>query len=178
MNKINLIFLLFVIFAAISCQKEDDGMVIIYEPGNQEFGWAKGTKEGKAWEASGFWRYHQNDSTYWGIDFTTYSKQGEQRENFSLNEIPFSVGSFPVKGKINDLDDGFVGGSFGQWGDDGDVLIGFMNLNEKENSFITISEIDTLTGTMKGFFEIHFISEDESLKIEIKNGEFEVRLYE
>ncbi len=178
MKKNYFILLLFGFLAIVSCKKEDDGVVIIYEPGTQEFGWAKGTKEGKAWEASGFWRYHQDDSTHWGIDFYTYSSFGEQREHFALNEIPFSVGSFSVKGKIGDLGDGFVGGSFGQWGDDGDVLIGFMEVNEEENSFITISEIDTLTATMKGFFEIHFISEDESLKIEIKEGEFEVRLYE
>jgi hypothetical protein len=178
MKKNYLILLLFGFLATVSCKKEDDGVVIIYEPGEQEFGWAKGTKEGKAWEASGFWRYHQNDSTYWGINFITYSDYGAQRESFGLNEIPFSIGSFPVKGGVNDLGDGFVGGYFGQWADDGDVIIGFMNVNEKENSFITISEMDTLTATMKGFFEIHFISEDESQKIEIKNGEFEVRLYE
>ncbi|MCW5922918.1 MAG: hypothetical protein KIS77_11275 [Saprospiraceae bacterium] len=175
MKQLNFIFLFICLVSAISCKKEDD--VIIYGPGKQEFGWAKGTKEGKAWEASGFWRYHQNDSTLWGIDFYTYSSFGEQREHFALNEIPLSIGTFPVKGRISDLGDGFVGGSFGQWGDDGDVLIGFMGINDKKHSFITISEIDTLTDTMKGFFEIHFISDDESLKIEIKNGKFEVRLY-
>ena len=64
------------------------------------------------------------------------------------------------------------------WADDGDALIGFMEVNDDEDGFITVSEIDTATNTMKGFFEIYFISEDKSLKIEIKDGEFEVRLYE
>ena len=161
-----------------SCKDKDDDLNTIYEPGNQKFGWATGKKDGKMWESSGFWRYHQNDSTFWGIDFYTYSPFGEQREHYALNEIPLSKGTFPIKGKINDLGDGFVGGSFGLWGDDGDVLLGFMNLDDEEDSYLNISELDTLTKTIKGFFEIHFISEDESLKIEIIDGEFEVRLYE
>ncbi len=177
MKKINFIILLFGLLAIISCKREDDE-VIIYDPGDQEFGWATGTKKGKAWEASGFWRYHQNDSTYWGINFTTYSSYGAQRETFALNEIPFSLGTFPVKGKINDLGDGFVGGSFGQWADDGDALIGGMYVNDDKNGFITISEMDTVTNTMKGFFELYFISDDKSLKVEIKDGKFDVRPYE
>jgi hypothetical protein len=178
MKPFNFLILVLSILIIFSCKKDEDNSIIIYEPGDQEFGWATGTKEGKDWEASGFWRYHQSDSTYWGIDFTTYSSYETQRESFALNEIPFTTGTFQVKGGINDLGDGFVGGSFGMYADDGDVLIGFMKVNDDEDGYITISEIDTLTNTMKGFFEIYFINENESLKIEIKNGEFEVRVYE
>ena len=126
-------------------QKDEDNPTTIFEPGDQEFGWATGTKEGKDWEASGFWRYHLSDSSYWAIDFTTYSSYGAKRENITLNEIPFSKSTFSVKG--NDLGDGFVGGSFGMWADDGDALIGFMEVNDDEDGFITVSEIDTATGS-------------------------------
>lgn len=158
-----------------SCKKEN--MVVIYEAGDQEYGWAKGTKEGYDWEASGYWRYHRNDSTHWGIDFVTYSSYGAERENITLNEIPYSTGTYPVRGRIRDLGDGFVGGSFGMRADDGDALIGYLEPNNDENGYITVSEIDTMTNTMKGFFEIYFISVDGSLKIEIKDGEYEVGLY-
>jgi len=159
----------------ISCGKED---VIIYEAGTQEFGWAKGTKEGKKWEASGYWRYHQNDSMFWGIDFVTYSSYGAQRENFALNEIPFSIGTFSVKGGLNDLGDGLVGGNLGMFADDGDAIVGSLKVNDDENGYITISEIDPSTSTIRGSFEIYFISDSGSQKIEIKDGEFEVRPYE
>ncbi|HHB51573.1 MAG TPA: hypothetical protein ENK75_00795 [Saprospiraceae bacterium] len=176
-TKIIFSLLLIAVVISYGCKKEVSP-VIIYDAGDQEFGWATGMKEGHQWNASGYWRYHTNDSTYWGINFVTYTSYGAQREHFALNEIPFSKGTFSIKGGINNLGDGFIGGDFGFFADDGDALIGYMQPNENENGFLEITEIDFSTRTIKGFFEIYFISEDESLKIEIKDGEFEVRLYE
>ncbi len=162
-----------VMLLVISCTKKED--IIIYEAGNQEFGWAIGTKEGIQWEASGFWRYHLNDSTHKVIKFVTYSSDGAQRENFTLSYLPLSVGTFSVK-NIPDLANGVVHGSFSMF--EGDASIGGLDVNENEDSFITISEVNTSTNTIKGSFEIHFISDDGELKVEIKDGEFEVRPYE
>ncbi len=171
------ILLLAILCTLISCKDDDDQMVVIYDAGDQEFGWATGTREGHAWEASGYWRYHQNDSTYWGINFVTYSSYGAMRESYALNEIPFAIGTFPVKGGLRDLGDGFVGGNYGRLADDGDASLGTLPINDDEDGFITISSIDSTTNTIKGFFEVYFRSEDHLLKIEIKDGEFEVTPY-
>ena len=173
MKLLNCLILLVSVSFLICCGKEEN--VIIYEAGNQEFGWATGIKEGAQWEASGYWRYHLNDSTLRVIKFVTYSSDGSQRENFTLSYLPLSVGTFSVK-QNPDLANGVVRGSFSMF--EGDASIGGLDINENEDSFITISEVNTSTNTMKGSFEIYFISEGGELKIEIKDGEFEVRPYE
>lgn len=182
MKNIKILFRLFLILPIcfLGCKEENkpDDSVIIYEAGDQKFGWAKGTKEGHQWEASGYWRYHANDSTLWGIDFITYSIEGFRRESFALNEIVFKKGTYAVKGTLSDLGDGHVGGSYARLAADGDAVLGVLESNDDEDGFVTITEIDSLTNTMKGFFEIYFINEEGGLKVEIKDGEFEVRLYE
>lgn len=164
-----------VMLLTTSCNKKED--VIIYEAGNQEFGWATGKRACQDWEASGLWRYHLNDSTFRVINFVTYSS-GAERENFSLSEIPLSTGTYSVGGGSGDLGDGLVGGRLSLSADDGDVDAGFLNVNDEENSYITISEIDLSTNTIKGFFEVYFITESGDWKVEIEDGEFEVRPYE
>lgn len=170
--------LLFGFLAVSACKKDKDDNVVIFTPGEQVFGWAKGVKEGKAWEASGYWRYHTDDSTHVGIDFKTYSEFGELREDIGLNEIPLSLGTYTIKGSIYDLGDNFVGGSYGLLIDDGDVAGGIFFVDENEDNFITITEIDMLTNIIKGFFQLHFIDESKNFKLEIKDGEFELRLYQ
>jgi len=159
----------------VSCSKED---VIIYEAGNQEFGWATGTKSCEDWEASGYWQYHQSDSTLVGVTFATYTSYGAERENISLNEIPLSLGTYPIGGGSGDIGDELVGGRYSMSGDDGDAHLGSLKVNEDKNGCITISEINMSTKTIRGSFRVFFISDSGELKVEIKKGEFEVRLYE
>ena len=177
MKLLNYLILLVSVSFLICCGKEEKE-VIIYDAGNQEFGWAIGTKEGVQWEASSYWRYHQNDSTFCGINFVTYTSYGAERENFALNEIPLSIGTYSVSGELSDLGDELVGGSLSLSIDDGDVGGVSLKVNDDKSSYITITEINSSTNTMKGFFEIYFIHESGELKIEIKDGEFEVRPYE
>jgi len=176
MKLLNYLVLLVSVLLLVCCGKEEN--VIIYEAGNQEFGWATGTREGQDWEASSYWRYHLNDSTFRVINFLTYTSFGAERENFSLSEIPLSTGTFTVGGSSTDLGDGLVGGSLSLSTDDGDVGGVSLKVNDDKNSYVTITEINSSTNTMKGFFEIYFIHESGELKVEIKDGEFEARPYE
>ena len=59
----------------------------------------------------------------------------------------------------------------------GDILLGTMDVNDEKESFITITQIDIITNTVEGFFEIYFISEDKTKKLDIKDGEYDVSLY-
>jgi len=174
MKLLNYLVLLVSVSFLLCCGKEEKE-VIIYEAGNQEFGWATGTKEGAQWEASGYWQYHLNDSTLTSIKFVTYNSEGVQREKISIGYIPLSEGTLSIK-RNPDVNNGIARGSYSM--SDGDVSLGGLEVNENENSYITISQIDSLTNTIKGFFEVYFISESGGLKVEIKDGEFEVRPYE
>lgn len=171
-------FMLTLVLSGLACKKEEVKVVDIFEAGNQEFGWATGKKEGFDWEASGYWLFHEGDSTLWGVVFTTHTSEGFLREDYALNEIPFLLGRHPVKGGLLDLGDGYVGGVYGRWADDGDALLGALEIDDSFPNHIEITAIDTLTKTINGTFEIHFKHKSGNYTTNITGGEFEVRPYQ
>ncbi len=176
-------FLLLVLLF-FSCKKDEP--VIIYEAGDQEFGWARGTKGGQAWEASGFAQYHLEDSLLFALILRTYSTEGFIRESLNANEISLTPGNYKVKYSAYELGDGYVGGGAGIWGSDGDVLKAFYNVNNDKDGFIQIESVDTIGGmiTISGEFELFYVRDDSysdssyPKRIEIKDGEFEVGFYQ
>ncbi len=182
--QISIFAFLSLVLLFFSCKKDEP--VIIYEAGDQQFGWAKGTKGGQEWEASGFAQYHQNDSLFIGLTFRTFTAWGALREDLGTNELLLKPGHYEVKYGIRDLGDGYVGGSAGMWGSDGDVLKAFYNVNNDKDGFIQIESVDTIGGmiTISGEFELFYVRDDSysdssyPKRIEIKDGEFEVGFYQ
>lgn len=175
--KTNLFLLSILVLLFASCA-DDEPAVPIYEAGDMMFGWARGTRSGQQWGASGYFQFHQNDSTLIGISFVTYNEYGDRRESYSLNEIPAKPGTYIVKGSYSNVGDGFVGGNYVRLAADGDVVIGYLSVNDDKNGFVTITDFDEATQTVKGTFEIYFTNENRNSFVEIKDGVFEVRLYE
>jgi hypothetical protein len=175
--KLNLILLLSLILLFVACSDEEIAIPQYYA-GDQEFGWATGTRSGKEWEASGYWQYHQNDSTLIGISFETYNEFGDRRESYSLNEIPVKPGTYTIKGSYLDVGDGFVGGTYSRLAADGDAVIGLLEVNNDKNGFVTVTEFNTDTKIVKGTFEVYFTNENNINPVEIKDGKFELQLYE
>lgn len=119
-----------------------------------------------------------NDSTLIGISFETYNEYGDRRESYSLNEIPGKPGTYSIKGSYLNVGDGFVGGTYARLAADGDAVIGLLEVNDDKNGFVTVTEFDEATQTVKGTFEIYFTNENRNSFVEIKDGVFEVKLYE
>jgi hypothetical protein len=175
--KNNLLFFIGAILLFATCDRDEIAFPI-YKAGDKEFGSATGTRSGQQWEASGLWRYHSEDSTLIGLTFQTFNDFGEARERYSLNEIPAELGTYTVRGTYGDLGDGFVGGSYSRLAADGDALIGRLDVNDDKNGFVEITSFNENTKTVKGTFEIYFANDTKTTLVEIKDGEFEVRLYE
>ncbi len=182
--QISIFAFLLLVLLFFSCKKDEP--VIIYEAGDQEFGWARGTKGGQEWEASGYLQYHLEDSSKLLLFFRTFTREGFMREDLNANEIPLSPGYYEVKYGIRDLGDGYVGGGAGIWGSDGDVLKASYNVNNDKDGFISIESVDTIGGmiTISGEFELFYLRDDSysdssyPKRIEIKGGEFEVGFYQ
>lgn len=128
----------------LACKKES---IPIYYPGEMEFGKMTAKKEGKDWIASGAARRHNNDpnSTFFCVRAGTYSEEGFSREDLSFCEIPFIVGKYKVSGLTTDMDDGFVGSSYGTSRDDGDVAEDNYIVDETaDDNYIEVTYLDTI----------------------------------
>ena len=174
------IIVLFFSICLLTCSKDDP--VIIYEPGAQTDGWATGLKGGQEWEASGFARRHEANSSLIGIDFVTYNKEGSIRESYATNEIPLKIGYTIVKYGFHELGDNYAGGSAGMLGSDGDLLEASYRTNNDKEGFIKITSVDSISNRVAGEFELFFIqktsyNDSHHLdKLELTEGRFEVRI--
>lgn len=185
-NYCTILCISILLFAA--CEKEEltrQPPVIIYEAGNQENGWATGTKEGEEWEASGLARRHADDSLFVIISFHTFSNEGALRENIVLSEIPLVIGKYEIQFASGDLKDNFVRSSGGVMGSDGDVAEMIYITNDDKAGFIQINAYHPETNTIEGEFELFFKNHENFADnvfypaiLEIENGKFEVEIIE
>ncbi len=169
------IILLIILLGFFGCSRSDEEtLVSIYEPGDMEFGWCEGYKNGKPFVSSGeAKRYTVFTDQYFGIAFDTYTTEGFHREHIAFGAIPFSGGTFPISGrppKVNDpIIEGMVGGFYSTSEDDGDVLEDVYLVNEDANNEIIISEVDTINNVVKGSFHVEWIIDPSRNKINESN---------
>ena len=162
--------LIFSIFI-IACEKEappsenippvEDEEVIV--PGEQEFGWARGLKEGETWEASAQALLFDTSGQYIDLILTTYNEEGFLRGSLVLNEIPLFPGQYEIKFGAQADNDNFVGASYGNSISHGDVLMAFYNaLDDFPESSLELITVDTVTNLCEGYIS--------KIALEIVNG--------
>lgn len=163
------IFLILVVF--YSC-KDDDPLgtneaVIIYESGDQEYGWATGKKNGVEFAASGMGITHSDKpEEYFGLRFNTYSIEGDERESFSFNKIAYDTRIFTVSGAYDTIYNGLVGsGGYLRLYGDGDVLGEVYILDESQNNYLEVISFDTINNLITGKFDVSFIIDDSFPKV-------------
>ena len=188
MKKTHLILLFLTFTLLFSCQKDKKPRLgycsdlvpynqEIFDPGPQEFGWAKGVKGGFPWEASAMWRPREEDSLHWSLHITTYEGGYVRRESIVLGEIPYEKGKYKVSGYDNW--DGIVDGGYARLIEDGDAVLSYFSTNDTKESWLIITEIDPENKLMKGLFELHFGPEDcLDFQVDIFEGSFEARMWE
>jgi hypothetical protein len=74
----------------------------VYLPGEQEFGWAMGSKSGQQWESSGYWEPYPNDTAIATVIFETFNEAGKPQEAYGLNDIPLIPGTYSIMGSYSD----------------------------------------------------------------------------
>lgn len=175
----------FLILAGVlaSCSKDKNAYEIpIYYEGDQDTGWGEAVRDGKAWKATAFARDHQDGSGYIGIDFNTFTDQGDIRESLSFNEIPLKVGRYQIKGKKGDTYDGFVGSTYGLRESDGDVIGAVYSHDDASTGYVELTNVDTISNEVEGTFDkvvLNRYTPIESIYPEtvvFKRGRFKMRI--
>jgi hypothetical protein len=178
-------FLVILMGVLASCGKDKNAYEIpIYHEGDQGSGWGEAKRDGKGWKATAFARNHQDGSGYIGIDFNTFTTQGDIRESLSFNEIPLKVGKYQIKGKVGDTYDGLVGSNYGLSESDGDVIGAVYSHDDASTGYIELTNVDTASNVVEGMFDkAVFIryTPIESIYPEtvvFKNGKFRMKIVE
>ena len=178
-------FLVILTGVLASCSKDKNAHEIpIYFEGVQDTGWGEAVRDRKTWKATAFARHHQDESDYIGIDFYTFTDQGDIRESLAFNEIPLKVGKYPIKGKIGNTQDGLVGANYGIRESDGDVIGAVYSHDDISIGYVELTDVDTASKEVAGRFDkAIFIrySPIESIYPEtvvFKNGKFRMKIVE
>jgi hypothetical protein len=180
-NMIPMAVALFLLCA--TCCKKDE--LEIFEPGDQVYGTIEADKKvnwfGKEkWTASGVARKDsQSPNRLFSIGGTTYNEFDENRESFSIGKIPMAKGVYTIKSTDGDEED--VVASYARMLSDGDVIGAFYNATKSSQNCITVTEIDTILGIVKGRFRVEFSIKDEYDDarfpdcVLFKNGTFDLK---
>jgi hypothetical protein len=168
---------------AVSCHKDQGSefVIPIYTPGPRDTGWGKAKRDGHNWEATAFARKHQDGKNYIGIDLWTFSEEGFNRETLSLNEIPLAVGKYVIKGNIANTYDGFIGGFYSIFQDDGDVAGPPFDHDDNDKGILELTKVDTVNNIVTGKFDrVVFKNRKEHSffpeKVIFENGSFEMKI--
>jgi hypothetical protein len=178
-------FLVILVGVLASCSKDKNAYEIpIFFEGDQDTGWGEAVRDGKAWKATAFARHHQDGSGYIGIDFNTFTRDGELRESLALNEIPLKIGKYQIKGKVGETYDGFVGSNYGLIESDGDVVGAVYAHDDASTGYVELTNVDTASNVVEGRFDkVVFIryTPIESIYPEtvvFKRGKFRMKIVE
>ena len=133
-NKVNLIFLLFLIFT-ISCVKQR-GIIQEY------WGEASASKNNTEWNSFPSGRINSIHNKL-SVSCNTYSDEGYHREDLLLFKIPLSEGTYKVEKTRSREEDGKTGAIFFTSTDDGDVTGDIYDISESDStSTISITKIE------------------------------------
>jgi hypothetical protein len=185
-NILIIISILTISLNFIACEKNNvvkDGELVIYEPGNMEFGFATFDKNGLSAKASGeAVRFTKIKDTYF-LRLNTYQTASNgiayQRETYSIRQIPFGkIGKYTIH--FDDLIDKInVLGSFSSTIDSHTLNNGYY-IDASKDNYVNILSVDSsrVTGTFQMYLKItkpeNLTDEPDSLKI--TSGVFDVKM--
>lgn len=140
-----------------------------------------GLKNGVPWEASPYARYGIGDSSYLGINLTTYSDWGSLRENLNFGAIMYSeanLQAFILGDAQIAYDEGKAYAYYFMLEQDGDVLAESYDVDTTAQNYIELTEIDTANHRIKGRFSVCYLRNSDRdtypERVCFTDGEFDV----
>jgi len=153
MKKI--IISLFVALLFSACEKD----VIIYDPGNMEYGMATAKKNGADWKASTYCGISNSPRRFFTVAMRTYYQNIVLREAMSFNFIPTNVGKYKIHPMIfpTNIEDTILTSHYWFLIDDGDVVGDSYTVDDSvSDNEIEVTYIDTIAGIARGRFKVTF----------------------
>ena len=112
-----------------------------------------------------------------------FNENNEKREHIGINNIPAKIGKYSIylNGGINYDQDSVTMAAFTLKAEDGDVLVGYYNVLESVQNYISVEALDTVKNEVKGKFNITFINKYPKAglppdTIRFKNGSYFTRI--
>jgi hypothetical protein len=167
-------FCLIVICVLLSSCRRDDNFDIFF-PGHQEYGWATAKKYDKNWAASTCIRVDPNDEKLITIFLPTYDFIGVLAESVSFR-VPARTGRYEKVDVEGKEPEGFYAGCILT---NDDIILAAYEIDVLAENFVEITYLDTLTGVVKGEFQLFFNgkegygSAEFADRVELTEGKFE-----
>ncbi|PHI18535.1 hypothetical protein CEQ90_17450 [Lewinellaceae bacterium SD302] len=176
------LFAILVIFLSASCEKEETQLSpihTIYAPGDQEFGFVVGEKDGRRWEGSSYWSRRIDDSNRINLFLETFEQgTGFERESLFIGNLLLLNGLYQVIPRnANDMSPDSHQSSYFLLTADGDAVVGGLHIDSTRNNFVIIESVDSTTGNITGTFELYY-ELDGIPRLSFENCRFEARQLE
>lgn len=178
----NQAFVFIISILVVSCKKEEIWPFGDLWKGAQTFGYVQAQRNGEIWDASASLTKWETKPDFFEVGFLAYFKSDSTlAESMSLQNIPIAKGSYNVYRTI---------GLGGTWIDSlgaiyvlryDDVPRATYFPDNDRNSRLWVDEIDTISGTISGRFDLFFKKDtaDKVTKypshIHFENGVFQAR---
>lgn len=162
-----------------TCSKDE---VLIFEPGDMEFGYAKALKNEHDWMASVYgFQYDMPNDSHFFMHFNTYLSGIYLRESLIIGKIPKAKGTYSIiKTSMNDTYSDKAIASYDISEDDGDVAGDSYFVDEDANhNKVEVTYIDTIAGIVRGKFSVTFLIKEPKKNsqnsdcVQFTDGEFE-----
>jgi hypothetical protein len=161
----------------MQCRKEELETAPIYFPGEKMYGFAKGLKNNKDFEASAYYFKMLKDTNTLGFKFTTVDNQNILSEDLFILNIPSKKGKYTLSD--TDFSISTVGSYYRTMHDD--VVEDEYKIDKNEKSYFCITSIDLVKRKIKGEFCIYYVrnagektNPDNPDKVKFSKGVIEV----
>ncbi len=149
----NIIIFSYFLVLCLGCRQEVLETAPIYLSGEKKYGFAKGLKNNKDFEASAYYFKMPKDTNTLGFKFSTYDDIGILAEDIFILNIPGKKGKYT----LNDTDFFRTAiGSFYRTMHDDSVEDEYQ-IDEDEKSYIRITSIDLIQRKVNGEFCIYYV---------------------
>lgn len=174
----DILILSFIVLFFSACEKD----VIIYDPGQMEYGMATAKKNGAKWTASASGGINSSRN-YFILSMKTYYQNTIDREILGFQHIPIKMGKYKLDPMVfpTSIGDTIPVSHYWFLIDDGDVVGDSYTLDDSaSDNEIEVTYIDTIAGIARGRFKVTF-KVDEPKKesylpdcVELSEGSFDV----
>lgn len=169
----------------LACHKEPQRELEIFLSGAQTYGFMKATKQADGnsaqWNASGAALRDDYIPGLLNLTSSTEDEYQQRRESLYIGQIPMQPGKYNIQ-EGSPSDSGFPESGYYRLISDGDVTGANYGVRGKNDNWVEIIEVDTVTKIVKGRFNVHYIISDKHKdsgfpeKVDFEGGYFEMEI--
>ena len=173
--KHSFLFIGLIAVLMLQCRKEPNPLPNGWK-GPQQYGWAKGERNGEIWEGGGIWLYTQSDSSKIALHIGSFNQDTVPVEEIFINNIPLKKGVYPIEEKEPSAK-GIYCLYYLLYVD---VPVAGWTVAKSPASEILIQDYDELTHTVRGRLHLYLKDYDDNewpSSVKFTDLQFEIRKF-